>query len=154
MYLPYALRYLILKMIYRYMYINHKTPTTYYKFKYISVFFQFLIQTRNRAVVSVAAGNPDLEDQHGRQGKERPSSAPVTRLESDSAQLSAGETGRYVARAEERARPKTAKPRLVQQIEEELREEREGEGVGGDHFDEGCFRDDDDDDGDYVWCRW
>ena len=96
--------------------------------------FQFLIETRHRALVSVAAGNPDLEQQHARQSKTRPASAPVTRTESDTAQLSAGETHSYetAAAATERGRqrPHTSKPRIVQQIEQELAQSAAEDVVG------------------------
>ena len=93
---------------------------------------QFLIETRHRAVVSVAAGNPDLEQQHPRHSKTRPASAPVTRTESDTAQLGAGETHAYEQRAlERRQRPHTSKPRIVQQIELELAQSTAAEAAAG-----------------------
>jgi hypothetical protein len=58
----------------------------------VCVCAQLLIETRSRCGVSVAAGNPRLEQQHAPQPKHRPVSAPATHQESAAAQLSAGNT--------------------------------------------------------------
>ena len=74
---------------------------------------QLLIETRNRAAVSMAATDMRLEDLN-KQQKERPASAPVTKHESDGARLSAGETDLYTDRQTAmRSASATPKPRLL-----------------------------------------
>ena len=78
-----------------------------------------LIETRNRATVSIAAADASL-DKYGRHSKVRPCSAPITKHENAEAHLGAGETDQYVYQQQDRARrPATAKPRIVQMIEQE-----------------------------------
>jgi anti-sigma28 factor (negative regulator of flagellin synthesis) len=71
--------------------------------------------------VSVAARDTTLEKKYGRQQKNRPMSAPSTNTESNKARLSAGETYEYIKSVEEN-RPQTAKPRIYQQIKQEIAE--------------------------------
>ena len=84
--------------------------------------FQAIITTRNNAIVNMAAHDPALE-KRVRPPKQRPVSAPYTKQESQVALLSAGETDKYVRAREERARPHTSKPRILEAIQ------RENEGV-------------------------
>lgn len=79
---------------------------------------QMLIETRNRAIISIAATDTSL-DKHPRQVKVRPASAPVTQREGNQARLSAGETDQYVYQQEDRSRPSTARPRILKVMEQE-----------------------------------
>ena len=76
----------------------------------------------------MAAGNPDLEKRFFPRQKSRPASAPATKHESETAQLSAGQTDDYVKKRE---RPfVSTKPRhlqIAEGIEEREREETDQE---------------------------
>ena len=73
-----------------------------------------LIETRNRAEVSLASGDVDM-DESDKQSKQRPMSAPATKQENHDAVMTAGETEEYVERnrsprAVLRTRPATCRP--------------------------------------------
>ena len=79
-------------------------------------------------MISLAAIDPQLEKLL-RPPKERPSSAPGTKNEVSKAQLSAGETQEADTKTEERKRPHTSKPRILEQIQRENEDEKEGRAI-------------------------
>lgn len=72
-------------------------------------------------MVSVAAHDPRLEKLHGLQQKSRRMSDPVTKQETTNARISAGQTYEY-EREMEQKRPKSSKPRIFYQIQDEIEE--------------------------------
>ena len=63
----------------------------HFKVPFNSPVFQSLIKSKQRAKVNLAVGGPSVEDKI-RGGKTRPVSAPGTRLETEAAHITAGET--------------------------------------------------------------
>lgn len=91
--------------------------------------FQVVIQTRKNADISIAALDPET-DSRPKTPKERPISAPGTRGELTTAQVSAGET-QAIEHAQ--SRPMSCKPRFLDQIiqdNEAAWREEEGEDEG------------------------
>ena len=79
-----------------------------------------LIQTRNRALINMAATDADFE-KYMRPPKERPVSAPMTRQETDKALLSANETDKYVLK--HTPAKLTTKPHILAVIQQETDDE-------------------------------
>ena len=86
-----------------------------------SFILQLIIETRRRAEVNLAAGDPLLEVED-KEPKQRPLSAPVTQQESHHALITAGETAEYVEK-QSSSRPSTCRPRLQEFSSEEESEE-------------------------------
>ncbi|XP_067686442.1 flagellum-associated coiled-coil domain-containing protein 1-like isoform X2 [Haliotis asinina] len=74
-----------------------------------------LIKVKERSKVNISAADPTLE-QLGRVPKVRPGSAPITRQESKSAHLSAGETD-HLYKPKEFVRPETVVPQEDPELE-------------------------------------
>ncbi|XP_046555464.1 LOW QUALITY PROTEIN: myosin-6-like [Haliotis rubra] len=74
-----------------------------------------LIKVKERSKVNISAADPTLE-QLGRVPKVRPGSAPITRQESKSAHLSAGETD-HLHKPKEFVRPETVVPQEDPELE-------------------------------------
>ncbi len=83
--------------------------------------FQLIIETRNRSIVNMSGGNLKL-DKLPRNPKNRPASAPATKHEETLAYRSASETDDYVNVNNDKNRPGSCKPRILEAIKCEIEE--------------------------------
>ena len=87
----------------------------------LSLTFQRMLKSKHKADVSFTPSSHELENKQ-RQPKVRPGSAPITKGETETAQLSAGELDHLKQEEDENIRPTVLLPEDSEEIEEMRRD--------------------------------